>query len=62
MKKKQPPRKLFALFGNDGEWKGTYKTFGEADCDAVGPAFRPDYEVRTYGLLSTKTIFKKEKT
>jgi hypothetical protein len=51
----KPPQRFWALFTADGRLFGChYASKQEAHDDAVGPAFRPTYTVREYGLVKRK--------
>lgn len=47
----KPLKILYALYDNKGELAMTYNTKEEADNDAVGPRFRPNYKVLKYQLI-----------
>jgi hypothetical protein len=46
---KRPPKTVYVLFDKDGEECGIFMSQSDADCDALGPRFRP-YRVRRYTL------------
>lgn len=49
-KRISPPREVYVLFQNNGKVFSMWEEKEDAINDAMGPAFRPTFTVRTYVL------------